>query len=1040
MVLMGNHLKILLLLFVTSFNTLSSQVATTFHKLTTQEGLISNAGIYQFHKSNNKMLWFGSFNGLNRFNGETIKQYLSNPQDSTSLSQSEIQGKILGANNNDFWIGTSDAIHYYDNNQDNFKRVYLKWNGKNLKNYNLLLYDKANEELWVNTQHQLFQVKIKKDFKTIAIDSLNQFYGRGESLVSNGNEKLLLIPYKNSLEVKCYNNDRIKWVKQFSFNVDMENEAFTFFFEDETNIWVGANRDIFRVNLKSEKIERIKKNKHKEIENIISIQPFNKNELLVATKNKGIYFLNKKSRIISNQVYHYKNNKLIPFVENIDQTFIDIDKTLWVYSPNNGIYYSSIDKIKFTTSLVKNNPDTDEKNSIISISVDSKNRLWCLSNKGVLVVNSKGGLIPEFQKFSGKNLPFKDSKLYHIFCDDKDNVWISTSFGLYLLTPSNKKINKISTLSSSSKNPAFSYTNQIQNGKVIANSYSSGTFLVKNDGSIPYLVPFTEFKEFKELKELGYFYSGKKRVLIHKMSDYLAIYSNQEDKLIRDTFFNLNSFVTGIASTPIEDKYWLSTIEGLYEIKEDKNQTLTINKDTLFNYRNLKGILRDTLGNLWVSATDKIIKYNPINQKQKIYKSSDGLQSEEFNEWSFSELKNGNFAFGGGNGINIFNPYEIKEYSVQANPIITKILINDQIASNLTCHYTGATNIIEINNLNLPYQDNTLSFRFAPLEYSVPLSCQYKYRISPTETNWVHSGTENFARYANLSPGNYTFEVDATNSDGIWSNNPAKLDITILPPWYQTWWFRTLATLAFAGVGYSIYRNRVQQIQKEADFKRKEAEYKQLAAETETAVLRLQMNPHFIFNSMNSISSYLLQKDIETANDYLGRFAKLMRKILMVAEEPYLPLYEEIELLEQYMQAEAMRFEEKFQYQFNVADEIDEDEVMIPTMILQPFVENAIWHGISNKKGKGRIQIDFKINQEQLICSISDNGIGRQAAASQKTTSDHESKAISITQRRLDLLVTEHNLNFKPSLAIEDLVNQQNHPLGTTVVLILPLI
>jgi len=245
--------------------------------------------------------------------------------------------------------------------------------------------------------------------------------------------------------------------------------------------------------------------------------------------------------------------------------------------------------------------------------------------------------------------------------------------------------------------------------------------------------------------------------------------------------------------------------------------------------------------------------------------------------------------------------------------------------------------------------------------------------------------------------------------------------------------------LGIAGIVYLIYRNRVQQIQKEADFKRKEAEYKQLAAETETAVLRLQMNPHFIFNSMNSISSYLLQKDIETANDYLGRFAKLMRKILIVAEEPYLPLYDEIELLEQYMQAEAMRFEEKFQYQFIVADEIDTDEVLIPTMILQPFVENAIWHGISNKKGKGNIEIGFKLEPEKLICSISDNGIGRKAA-SQNPNGSHESKAISITQRRLNLLVSEHNLAFQPSLAIEDLVNPQNQPIGTTVILTLPLI
>ncbi|MBK7336153.1 MAG: histidine kinase [Saprospirales bacterium] len=202
-----------------------------------------------------------------------------------------------------------------------------------------------------------------------------------------------------------------------------------------------------------------------------------------------------------------------------------------------------------------------------------------------------------------------------------------------------------------------------------------------------------------------------------------------------------------------------------------------------------------------------------------------------------------------------------------------------------------------------------------------------------------------------------------------------------------------------------MYRNRVERIRKKEEMLRKEAEVRQQMAETETAILRLQMNPHFIFNSMNSINAYILKKDINTASDYLGRFAKLMRMILDLAAKPLIPVSDEIELLKLYLQTEAMRFEHKFSYVFEVDESLDPDDVVLPTMILQPFVENAIWHGLSNKKGEGLIRISFKKENEMLHCVVEDNGIGRDAALHSKSgVTVHESKAMSITLRRLELL------------------------------------
>lgn len=189
---------------------------------------------------------------------------------------------------------------------------------------------------------------------------------------------------------------------------------------------------------------------------------------------------------------------------------------------------------------------------------------------------------------------------------------------------------------------------------------------------------------------------------------------------------------------------------------------------------------------------------------------------------------------------------------------------------------------------------------------------------------------------------------------------------------------------------------------------------------------------------MNSINAYILNKDIDTAGDYLNRFAKLMRMILDFAKKTYITLYDEIQLLEQYLLTEAMRFEGQFSYSFEVDDSIDQDDVIVPTMILQPFVENAVWHGLSQKKGDGCVKIGFKIEEESLVCSVEDNGIGREAAGRVKNRSPvHESKALAITRHRLELLKAK--TGARADCEIIDLKDAHGQASGTKVLLHLPL-
>ena len=176
--------------------------------------------------------------------------------------------------------------------------------------------------------------------------------------------------------------------------------------------------------------------------------------------------------------------------------------------------------------------------------------------------------------------------------------------------------------------------------------------------------------------------------------------------------------------------------------------------------------------------------------------------------------------------------------------------------------------------------------------------------------------------------------------------------------------------------------------------------------ELELKALRSQMNPHFIFNTLNSIQHYIAVNDFKSTNKYIVQFATLIRTILNLSEKSVITLQEEIDILTMYMDLEKMRFEEQFDYKIEYSDEVDVDYDEIPSMLLQPYVENAIWHGLMNKKGKGLIKIGIREEGEYLCCSIEDNGIGRKKAAKIKAKRNIQQKSIgmSVTKERLDLI------------------------------------
>jgi ligand-binding sensor domain-containing protein len=319
--------------------------------------------------------------------------------------------------------------------------------------------------------------------------------------------------------------------------------------------------------------------------------------------------------------------------------------------------------------------------------------------------------------------------------------------------------------------------------------------------------------------------------------------------------------------------------------------------------------------------------------------------------------------------------------------------------------------------LNFPHDQNNISISVTGLSFKNPEENYYKYKLEGIDEEWNISSTGQI-QYPSLSPGAYTFRVYAVNASDVESLDAATISFTIIQPYWQTWWFIFFCALLFLALTFWIATHRIRQIKRRA----KEQELiNAKIAKTEMRALQAQMNPHFIFNCINSIQHHILEQDKLVANKLLSKFAKLVRNVLENSNSEWISIHKEIETLELYIEMESVRFDSKFTYSIEVAKDINTHLENIPPLIIQPFVENAIIHGLlplENKQGILAIRL-FK-KEGKLICSIDDNGIGREQARQIKATKEtnYQSMGISLTQERLNIYQSgKHHRNMELNIS-----------------------
>ncbi len=997
-------LKILFCFLSAIFSaTITISQTLTFKTFNSENGLSQNSG-YCCTQDGNGYIWFGTQDGLNRYNGRKIITYYKETVTRGNLCNNFIKSLFYDSVTNWIWIGTANGLCIYNCTVDSF--------------YNVSHYFSKTDTL-----------------NEIMIGNISKI---------NANE-VAVCTYSEGLFIF---NTNTKAVTNFSNTPTIKNKTATIN-KWNNELFAIINGQLFLLNNLSAPIENTNMG---DVRNAIVWQ----NDLWVASADKGLFKItNAKRPTISSQ--NFGSNA-------VGALLVDNKNNLWIGSRDKGLIIIEPSSLKVLHHFADaNNQDEWPKKFTLSLFLDRQNIVWTGSSGGGFnsVVSSKNNFeiiekkeiiqgkeahnmilsmhkVNQHQLYLGTQLeglrlfntstkeiisyPLKTNSasnaIYGITSCNAASIWLATAGGLYNFNTTTKKFLHYSDTKFEASLGGQSLF-KLPNCDSLLYSSNLGIVLFNSINKSFHALPFSKKEDAsKTIAAYSYYQDEESNIWIGCRAYGLVKYSFKSKAL--SFYKNITTISSNIYNIKnIDGNLWLASSNGLiiYDVKKDKVLKL-INAATGLKGNVVYSIEADENNYVWCSTNAGLIQVNPSNYKMLYIPPSAGLQASEFNAACSFKDADGMLFFGGINGVSYFKPSFINRSSFSPTPIIESIKIfNKEIAL--------PQNILNVNSINLTHQQNFITFEFAVANYINASENIFKYKLQNVDKDWIMVGTRNYASYSNLSPGHYTLFVQSANSNGIWSKEIKKLDITIQPAWWQIRWLQVLFALILALVIFYFIMLRIKTI-------RKEANYKQKIAETEMQALRAQMNPHFIFNSLNSIENFIMQNEKRLASDYLNKFARLIRMILDSSRNEVVPIAKDVEALQLYIDLEQLRFNNKFTYETNIDPALLTGEYRVPSLLIQPYVENAIVHGLAHSEKENLLlSVSAVLENDKIRYTIQDNGIGRQQAAAYNLHNKphHKSVGLQITEDRIN----HFNNEAFDAIKITDLYNERNISCGTKI-------
>ena len=809
--------------------------AIHFRHLKSEQGL-SNSTIEAILQDSRGFLWFGTRDGLNRYDGNRMVVYRNSSNDSSSISDNFVTS-LFEDNQQNIWVGSYNGLNIFDPKSNQFSRIkYQPANrGTNSNNYISVISGDSKGRIWIGTT------------------------GDGLSIYN---------PKSNRFKpVAC---------KQSANASEQERNIYTFFEDSRGNLWAGTESGLYIYHKNSEAFYAINPQPAKTGKmGVRSIAEDKFGRLLLGMEYNGLIIFNPAAG--TTQQYLHKAGDASSITSNMLRCVsVSSNGDIWIGCVNGGLdKFDPATQTFYNYQVEPDNPGSLSQRTVSALYPDRQGNLWIGTHRGGVNLYSPGS--EKFnlyrQKPGKSSLNFNDVKT---FCEDrKGNIWVGTDGGgLNVFSPED---NQFTYFKHDPFNPSSLGSNEVidikedSDGQLWIATWGGGLCLFN-----PSANNFTRF-------------SGINKKYGNLNSDYIqCIFETDKEQLLIGTYFGgLYQFnrisrtftpvqksksgatalfgknILSITRDRVGDT-WIGTDDGglnkwvaasgefehyfhtdvkmpdIRVIFSDNKGNIWVGQEGLYLYNResdrfskftdaeglaslfIKGIVEDDKGFLWISTSNGLRQLDPNTKTVRSYNTGDGLQDMEFEANACLKTRDGQIYFGGVNGFNSFFPKDIR-----VNSYVPPVFVTDFQVQNKTI--TGGQNevlkedISYTKRLRLDYKQATFSFGFAALNFTTSKNNRFLYKLDHWDKDWISAGVEQVASYTNVSPGTYTFTVKASNNDGLWNEKGYSIEIVITPPFWSTWWFRLLVVSALFAAGYYLYRIRRKIQQQRYEEEKKEA-------------------------------------------------------------------------------------------------------------------------------------------------------------------------------------------------------------------------
>lgn len=977
---------------------------------TVNEGLPHNA-IRQIYKDSNGYLWIGTDAGVSKYDGKEFINLSSSDGLAGNMIWSITEDKFQN-----IWLGSYDGGISKITKDSLFK--FSEENG---------LVNNHVRKIYYSQRFNCILVGTDRGLSVIYKDTIFNFSEKEYGATGHRMQVMDFFEKGNICYIYTYQGNRT-----FAYNFDshkliaLERSQRLHQKHPVTSVFITSYQDTI-ISLWRQGIEVFTEDSfkiHKDIGQVFDYSEDNDKNIWIASwayndmhEPGGIFCLKDDSCINYSDSFGIDSRLVFSTLYDVD------NEILWVGTVENGLY-----------KIIKSDffPKYKNNEHIKAVYIDKENKFWISAKNGVfiydgdiLIKHIKNDFFLKYKNKYPKSFPraHADLSIYRIFEDNFKKIYIAASTGLFKFDYTGEFL--------------WHYYELVEDERAYY-AFDKDNNLVRSSWDL--------FEKFKD--ENGAFinlWTPEKYECAENgsaiKSDHIGIWlstsSNGINLIKEDTVYNFNQNNSPLKTnllTDISIDYMQNVITStandkiyIFEIRQDSLKLIhTLGNNTGIVGKAIKKIASNNDDVLYVNTNEglNIIDLKSLYEENKhsvkFYNEIEGLPNLEINSFAFDTL----------NQLYVIFENSVMKYVSKAE---TKPQASNIFLSSFKINFQD-TSLVKISSKDsiklFKHNENTFEFLFDVINFIDSEKDKFRYRLKGFQEIWTDFSNERKVNFMNLKPGLYKLEIQSKNIHTGYLSDIFEVQFKIKKPWWETVIFYISLVFVLIGIIWLIFTIRFRRLNKE---KRQQIELNKKIAETEMKALQSQMNPHFVFNAITAIQNYVLGNDIDNANMYLTWFSNLLRQTLNNASEKFISLYEEINYLNNYINLEKLRFNNSFSTEIKVDKSIDPEYVLIPPMLLQPLIENSIKHGLVHKIKNGNIKLSFTKQNDLLLCSVIDNGIGRQASQKNKKQKIHRSKGLEIVKDRIQLLNTSETSYM---LNIVDIENKTDT--GTHIQLFLP--